>query len=268
MKKLFISLLSAAAMVAPVSARECGGCCQKSSQPKVIAHRGHWTPEGSAQNSVRSLVLADSVGAYGSEFDVWMTADSVLVLNHDRDINGLVIQESPSELVLAQKLSNGENIPTLDAFLDVARNLKINLVLELKEHSTPEANIYAATKAVEMIREKGLYDRTDYITFSPYAFQQFIKVAPGREVSFLYDLILPDRIKELGGTGIDYNIGHFQKNPQLTKQCHDMGLKVNIWTVDTPEDIDFSIDQGVDYITTNQPVVCAGLIKKRCCHKK
>lgn len=267
MKKFLLSILAVAAVAVPVSAGECGKCCMKKSQPKVIAHRGHWTPEGSAQNSVRSLVLADSVGAYGSEFDVWMTADSVLVLNHDRDINGIVIQESPAELVLAQKLSNGENVPTLDAFLDVAKGLGINLVLELKEHSLPATNIYAATKAVEMIKEKGLYDRTDYITFSPYAFEQFIKVAPGREVSFLYDLILPDRIKELGGTGIDYNIGHFKNNNELTRECHDMGLKVNIWTVDSPDDINFSIDQGVDYITTNQPVVCAELIRSRCCKK-
>lgn len=263
-----IKLLVIAAIIASafsVNAHDCEHCRKHESKPapKVIAHRGYWTPAGSAQNSIRALVLADSVGAYGSEFDVWMTTDSVLVLNHDRDINGVVIQESPSSLVLAQKLPNGENVPTLSQFLDVAKDLNINLVLELKEHSTPEANISAATKAVEMIKDKGLYDRTDYISFSPYAFQQFIKVAPGREVSFLYDLILPDRIKELGGTGIDYNIGHFWNNPELTRQCHDMGLKVNIWTVDSDEDINFSIDQGVDYITTNQPVRTAELIKAR-----
>lgn len=233
----------------------------------MIAHRGYWTHEGSAQNSLRALVLADSVGAYASEFDVWMTADSVLVVNHDPTINGIEIQKSQSDLVLQQKLVNGETVPTLDAFLNKAKDLKINLVLELKEHSLPQTNIIAADRIVEMIKEKGLYDRTDYISFSPYAFQEFIKVAPGREVSFLYDLLLPDRIKELGGTGIDYNIGHFKNNTKLTQQCHDMGLKVNIWTVDSDDDINFSIDQGVDYITTNQPERTAQLIanRKNCC---
>lgn len=267
MKKIFLAILAVFAVSATSFGQCSQKCCCKKSSPKVIAHRGYWTPAGSAQNSIRALVLADSIGAYASEFDVWMTADSVLVLNHDRDINGIVIQESPSELVLAQKLPNGENVPTLDQFLDVAKTLNINLVLELKEHSVPATNICAADKVVEMIRNKGLYDRTDYISFSPYAFQEFVKVAPGREVSFLYDLLLPDKIKELGGTGIDYNIGHFKNNPNLTNQCHDMGLKVNIWTVDSDDDINFSIDQGVDYITTNQPVRTAELVKARKCCK-
>ena len=33
---------------------------------KVIAHRGHWTAEGAAQNSIRSFVKVDSINFYGS----------------------------------------------------------------------------------------------------------------------------------------------------------------------------------------------------------
>ena len=32
---------------------------------KVVADRGHWTPAGSAQNSVRALEKADSMGCWG-----------------------------------------------------------------------------------------------------------------------------------------------------------------------------------------------------------
>lgn len=264
MKKLIITIALIATSFA-ASAQHCGHCHHSAPTPKVIAHRGYWDFPGSAQNSIRALQLADSVGAYASEFDIWMTADSVLVVNHDRDINGLVIQDSQSSDILAQKLANGENVPTLNDFLDAAVPLKVNLVLEVKEHKTPEANIEATRRAIAMIREKGLYDRTDYISFSPYAFETFIKEAPGREASFLYELIGPERIKELGGTGIDYNIGHFWSNNNLTKECHDLGLKVNIWTVDSDDDITFSIDQGVDYITTNRPVRCAELIRQSHC---
>ena len=49
---------------------------------KVIAHRGYWKTEGSAQNSIRSLERASEIGAYGSEFDVHLTADNVLVVYH------------------------------------------------------------------------------------------------------------------------------------------------------------------------------------------
>ena len=45
-------------------------------QPKVIAHRGYWTAPESAQNSLASFTKADAVGVYGSEIDVWLTADN------------------------------------------------------------------------------------------------------------------------------------------------------------------------------------------------
>ena len=33
---------------------------------QVIAHRGYWKTEGSAQNSLKALEKADSIGCYGS----------------------------------------------------------------------------------------------------------------------------------------------------------------------------------------------------------
>ncbi|MDE6624388.1 MAG: glycerophosphodiester phosphodiesterase, partial [Alistipes sp.] len=87
-------------------------------QPKVIAHRGYWQHPGSAQNSLASLAKADSIGCYGSEFDVWMTADKRLVVNHDRTYRGTDIRmdEARASLVTAIVLPNGERIPTLDAY--------------------------------------------------------------------------------------------------------------------------------------------------------
>lgn len=57
-------------------------------QPKVIAHRGYWTAPESAQNSLASFTKADAIGAYGSEIDVWLTADNKLIVNHDRKYKG------------------------------------------------------------------------------------------------------------------------------------------------------------------------------------
>ena len=33
-------------------------------QPKIVAHRGYWKTEGSAQNSLTSLQKANDVGCY------------------------------------------------------------------------------------------------------------------------------------------------------------------------------------------------------------
>ena len=115
----------------------------------VVAHRGYWDVEGSAQNSIRALVKADSIDCYGSEFDVWMTADKKLVVNHDADINGVHIETSKARDVLAQKLKNGENVPTLEQYLDRALSLRTRLILELKPHADKkleEVTQYLETK--------------------------------------------------------------------------------------------------------------------------
>ena len=110
--------------------------CMAAATPKVIAHRGYWKTDGSAQNSIRSIVKADSISCFASEFDVWMTADSVLVVNHDPDINGVHIESSPAEVVLAQKLSNGETVPTLESYLATASKLPSRIVCEMKQHNS------------------------------------------------------------------------------------------------------------------------------------
>ena len=75
-------------------------CIAASAQKSlVVAHRGYWKTSGatsaatateSAQNSIRSLCKADSIHCWGSEFDLWMSADGVLFINHDATISNLL----------------------------------------------------------------------------------------------------------------------------------------------------------------------------------
>ena len=61
---------------------------------QVIAHRGYWKQAGSAKNSISSLINAQTIGVYGSELDVHITADKVVVVNHDDSIQGHDINTS------------------------------------------------------------------------------------------------------------------------------------------------------------------------------
>ena len=231
--------------------------------PKIIAHRGYWKTDGSAQNSIRSLVKADSIGCYASEFDVWMTSDSVLVINHDRDINGVVIETSPSEIILSQSLKNGEKVPTLEEFLSMAENLNIRLIFELKVHDSRGREKEALKKSLDMVNKHGLQNRVDYITFSKDAYENFINTVPqNTDVYYLEGDYIPQQIKETGGRGIDYSLRTLKKNPEWINECHDLGLMVNVWTVDKPEDMKWCIDHNVDFITTNEPLLLQQLISK------
>lgn len=240
-----------------------GASCLANEKAKVVAHRGYWTAEGSAQNSIRSLVKADSIHCWGAEFDVWMTKDGKLVVNHDDNIHGIVIETSNAKVVTSQTLANGEHVPYLKDYLDTFRKLPdIKVVCELKEHKNKDTEKKAVHEIIKMIKKKGLSDRIVYITFSLEATKEFIKCAPvGTEVYYLNGEIDPQGLKAMGCAGPDYHISKFKKNPTWIKECHDLGLKVNIWTVNKREDLQWCIDNGADFITTNDPELLQQMLK-------
>jgi glycerophosphoryl diester phosphodiesterase len=232
-------------------------------QTQVIAHRGYWKTEGSAQNSIRALVKADSIACYGSEFDVWMTDDGVLVVNHDAVFKGIDIEKSQSKDARAIKLSNGENLPSLKQYLQAGKDCKTRLIFELKPHKNRLLEAKAVIESIMMIERMGLSDRVEYITFSANALEEFIKYAPkGTPIYYLNGEKTPQELHQMGAAGMDYNIRVFKKHPEWIKECHDLGMKVNIWTVNAEDDMKWCIENGADFITTNEPEKLQKLLNK------
>ena len=239
------------------------GAMTAMAQTQVIAHRGYWKTDGSAQNSLRALVKADSIACYGSEFDVWMTADGKLVVNHDAVVQGVEIETSNSADALAIKLSNGECIPTLEQYLELGKNCKTRLIFELKPHKNRLLEARAVIESIMMVERMGLNDRVEYITFSANALEEFIKYAPkGTPIYYLNGEKSPQELHKMGAAGMDYNLRVFKKHPEWIKECHDLGMKVNVWTVNAEEDMKWCIEQGADFITTNEPELLQKVLKK------
>lgn len=228
--------------------------------PQVVAHRGYHRAPGSAQNSIRALVKADSIGCEKTEFDVWISADNVLYVNHNADINDFVIETSKSDILDKQRLSNGERLPRLSAFLDTAATLDVALVLELKPHKDRSRENVAVPLIVKMVADRGLTDRTEYITFSRNAFDLLVAQS-SRPVLYLNG-VSPQVLKEIGGAGSDYHINVYRQHPDWIKQIHAQNMPVNIWTVDKAADIQWCIDHDADMITTNEPELTQQLITK------
>ena len=231
----------------------CGYTQAQSTQ--VIAHRGFWKTDGSAQNSIAALVKADSINCYGSEFDVWLTADNQLVVNHDSTFKGVNMQKSTAQQCTAVILDNGEQLPTLRQYLEKAGQLKTRLILELKSHKTPEQETRAVESIVKMVKDMGLENRMEYIAFSRHATKEFIRLTPkGTPVYYLEGDLSPKELKEWGCAGPDYHFSVFKRHPEWIKESHDLGMKVNAWTINDAKDMKWLIDHGVDFITTNVPV--------------
>lgn len=250
-RSLIITLLMAFVAIASVQA-----------QVKVVAHRGYWKTDGSAQNSLTSLTKADAIGCFGSEFDVWLTADDNLVVDHDRTFKGVNMEESDLKTIRTITLDNGEQLPTLDEYLQRGKELNTRLVLEMKPLGDLNREDLAVNKIIQALLKYKVLDRTDIISFSLNACIEFRKALPDTKVYYLDGDLAPAKIKALGLAGVDYSMAAMRQHPEWTEECHKLGLEVNVWTVDKEEDLRYFIGQGVDIITTNEPELLQRILKE------
>lgn len=223
---------------------------------QIVAHRGYW--EGNAQNSVASLTKAQDFGCWGSEFDLHLTADDQVVVNHDATIGGTQIQASSLEEVRKHTLKNGETVPTLEEYLKQGgKNKDCVLVLELKPHANAQREDVFIGKVLESLKANKLLDskRIAFISFSYHICRELAKKCPGFTVQYLKGDKDPAQVHADGINGIDYHFSRFQKHPEWVKEAHELGMSVNAWTVDKADDIRLMRDLGVDQITTNDPAL-------------
>lgn len=253
MKKIFI--LMAALLVGLTAV----------AQPKIVAHRGYWRTDGSAQNSITSLQKAAAVGCYGSEFDVWLTADGVPVVFHDATIDGIRIEDTTFATLMNHRLQNGEFIPTLQQYLTEGSRIEgCQLILEIKPHRNEVRDKRIADMCVELVRTLGLEKKTEYISFSKVACQRLHEITPDSKVAYLNGELAPAQIKEMGLTGIDYNEKVFVKHPEWLQEAKQLGVEVNVWTVDGEENLRHHVNlEGVDLITTNDPEILKGILAEQ-----
>ncbi len=240
---------------------------EMAAQTKVIAHRGYWDCEGSAQNSIFSLKKAQKIKIYGSEFDVSITSDGVPVINHDstiKDLNDsiLSIEKTPFDQLKTLKIKNGELLPTLKSYLEQGKkDKKTKLILEIKPHSTKEIEDRAVKIIIDMVIEAGLEKQTEYISFSLNICKEVLRYEPKAKVAYLNGNLSPAEIKNAGLTGMDYHFNIFKKNPEWVTEAKKLKLTTNVWTVNDPAVMQEMVDMKIDFITTDKPEVMKSLLR-------
>jgi glycerophosphoryl diester phosphodiesterase len=225
-----------------------------SAQTKIIAHRGYWDCEGSAQNSIASLQKAQELRIYGAEFDVWMTSDGTLVVYHDDTVEGMRIDDTPYEKLKDIRLKNGEKIPLLEEYLRAGKkDRKTKLILEIKPHNAKEKEDRATAAIVKMVKKAGVKKQTEYISFSLNVCKELVRLAPKAKIAYLSGNLAPKELNALQIQGIDYKLSVLKKNRHWIEEAHRLNMTVNVWTVNNEADMREMIDAQVDYITTDQP---------------
>ena len=261
MKKIFLTLLAAAAVFA-VSAQI--------KAPQIIANGGyHKSPASGAKNTMSALKAAQKIKIYGSECDVNLTKDNELVvLNHGmHPSNKAKVKADPQRSTLEKLLSipyaNGESVCTLDEFLArAAKKPATKLILELKGQDSIERENTLIEKTLAAVEKAGMQNNVEYISFRPWICFELAKKAPqGTKIAYLDGKCTPEYAKGMGCTGIDYNVNLYRKKTNWIKQAHDLGLTVNVWTVNKEDLMQKMIDLKVDYITTDAPETALKLIE-------
>lgn len=267
MKQLIITILTITMTVTIVDAQKMTNNWNKNI---VIAHRGAWKKNNLPENSIAALKHAFKLNCYGSEFDVHLTEDSVIVVNHDPTFFGLTIATSSYKQLLTKKLANGETIPTLENYLKTGlKQRKTKLILEIKPQNLGlEKDLLLTEKVLQMVRKLKAQHWVEYISFSYAICTYIIKNEPNVKVAYLNGDVVPEKMKEDGFTGVDYHFSVYQKNQDYIERFKKLGLSINGWTANTPEAISYLIANKVDYITTNEPELVFDLVKQEADVKK
>lgn len=231
---------------------------------KVIAHRGAWKKADLPQNSIASLERAIELGCEGSEFDVWMTKDSILVVNHDADFEGKEIEQHNYNELLEGRNSNGEKLSTVDEYLLAGiKQTGTKLIFEIKPSKLGvDRSEFLAEKSLNTVKSLNAEQWVDYITFSYEAGVKIIELDSKARVAYLNGDKSPAELSEAGFFGFDYNIRVLKNKPEWIKEAQDLGLTVNAWTVNKEEDMRWLLDKKVDFITTDEPEKLLELIKE------
>jgi len=238
--------------------------CQQQSAPTsfkladnvVVAHRGAWKANNLPENSLASLRHAIELNCVGSEFDVRMTADDVLIVAHDADYHDMVIEETNYAELNAVKLSNGEDLPTLEAMLieGLTDNSGTGMVCEIKPSKTKARGRLIAEKVMALVKSlDASHIMASYISFDYQILKRIIELDPKANTQYLDGSKSPEVLKKDGVSGLDYYLTILKNKPSWINSAKELGISLNAWTVNKAEDLDWLLANEFDFITTNEP---------------
>ena len=245
----------------------CTGADARNKECGIVAHRGFWNCDeaGYAKNSLAALRCAQEAGFWGSEFDVNMTSDGVLLVYHDSDVEGKKIEKHPYAEFKDFKIKNGENIPTIDQYLEQGKKCpETMLVYEMKPHSCDEVEDRFIELTIAKLKEYELLDpkKVMFISFSLHICEVLAKELPEFTVQYLGQNKSPEELAEKGINGIDFRYTVFSLHKKWYRQARKNDMSVNTWTVNKEADMEQMFNLGVDYLTTDYPLVARELLKK------
>jgi glycerophosphoryl diester phosphodiesterase len=235
-------------------------------RPLVLAHRG--ACRRAPENTLEAFRLAGDLGADGVELDVRRTADGVLVVSHNPVVEGFgLLVEHPFSALRA----GVPRVPTLEEAFDLlteALDLVVNVELKCfptEPDADPERVVVRGV--VDVIEQRDLYEQVVVSSFELDAIDA-VRMLDARVVTaWLTSGLAPAMTAPIAAAR-----GHAWLHPDRSTMsgaaagaavtdAASRGLRLDVWTVDAPDEITALAEAGVDAIITNVPDVAVAALR-------
>ncbi len=260
---------------------------RSSGWPINFAHRG---PSSRApENTLEAFRLAARDGAGGLELDVHMTSDRQVAVIHDDSVDrvtdgGGFVREmtlrevqsldagysfTPDGGATYPYRDRGVRVPELGEVLREFSDHKVNIDIK-------EAQPGIEVAVLRSIEEAGAGDRVLVVSEMPDVLERFRKLsgpristgASRREIGVFYRLsrlrleflLRPAYV----ALQVPVRYGRYELvTPRFVEAAHSRGVRVDVWTIDDPDEMRRLLDLGVDVIMTNRPEMLEAVLRER-----
>ncbi len=234
-----------------------------STRPLVLGHRG--ASKAAPENTIAAFELARAMGADGVELDVRRTADEVLVVHHDSQIEHLgTVSDVPFEVLRTER----PDIPRLDEALDVLTGLVVNIELKCAPWEPDADRDHSLGETVAALaRSRGIQDDVIVSSFDLEAVNAARAADPAMRTGWLVQgLDLADcaeLVRELGHPYLNPDVGMVTGADDPVAEVIDSGVALAVWTVNDRDVIARLADQRVSAIITDEPDVAVEVLGAR-----
>ena len=230
--------------------------------PRLCAHRGFNTV--APENSLPALGAAVALGAEEIEFDIWATADGVLVSSHDSSLErvsdgeGKIYNHSYEELLqLDFGFKHGEKfrglkISTFEEILQkFAGRVIMNIHVKVWDMNFPDSKM---KEIVGLIRKYDCAKHVYFMTRNDEMIKKVKQYAPDISVCVGWDrnqdpLSIVKRAIALGAQKVQLYKPYFTQ--ESVDLAHEHGIICNVFWADNPEEAIRYRNMGIDCILTN-----------------
>jgi len=229
---------------------------------QIFAHRGAsgYAPE----NTLEAFDLAVRQGAHGVELDVHLCRSGELVVIHDETVDRVSDGSGAVRNLTLKELKSfrfnrthpefeNARLPLLSEVFQLLRPSGLSINIELKNSVIDYPDL--ERKVLDLAAREFDLSRVIFSSFNHYSMLRVKEQNPSVPCGLLYDAALIRPWEYAARLGVDAIHPHYSE-VLLVDECapaHQAGIRVNAWTVNTPEAMEAVLRAGVDILITNFP---------------